>query len=48
MENFLSTVTANEKEWMALGNLAQDARAYGWNSATVEAIRKGILLAFGG
>jgi hypothetical protein len=28
----------------ALGNLDQDARAYGWNAATVSAIRAGIKL----
>jgi len=47
VENFLSSMDGLT-EMEAVGNLYQDARLYGWNGPTVDAIRKGIQLAAGG
>ncbi len=41
VENFLGTLHDMTTE-DALMNLAMDARSYGWNAATVRAIRLGI------
>lgn len=45
VENFLMTLTANEDSSTAYTNLSLDARLYNWNSATVNAIARGIELA---
>jgi hypothetical protein len=47
VKNFLWTVSANPDKESALANLKSDARAYGWNDETTEAIRIGILAQFG-
>jgi len=44
VSNFLSTMGGQTYE-DACGNLEMDAHMYKWNSATVAAIRAGILLA---
>lgn len=44
VENFLSSMEGLTR-MQALGNLYLDAGLYGWNAATVAAIRKGIELA---
>lgn len=44
VENFLSSMGGLTRD-EALGNLYLDAGLYRWNSATIEAIRKGIMLA---
>jgi len=43
--NFLMTVQYNETIDAALENLRSDAASYGWNAATIKAIRAGIHLA---
>jgi hypothetical protein len=43
VENFLATM--GDDAMGASMNVAQDARSYKWNAATVKAIRDGILLA---
>lgn len=48
VENFLGTVTANPNKDAAVGNAFADAKAYGWNRATLQAILTGIDLAFFG
>jgi hypothetical protein len=45
VENFLMTLTVNEDSSTAYANLSMDARLYNWNSATVNAIARGIELA---
>jgi hypothetical protein len=45
VENFLMTVQYNETLDAALENLMRDAASYGWNAATIKAIRAGIHLA---
>ena len=40
VENFLMSLSGNR--WADEMNLSADAESYGWNTATVEAIRKGI------
>jgi len=45
VENFLMTVHHNTAVHTALYNLAMDAKLYGWNRATVNAILAGIKLA---
>ncbi len=45
VENFLMTVHHNTAVHAALYNLAMDAKLYGWNRATVNAILAGIKLA---
>jgi len=47
VKNFLWTVSANPNKESALANLKLDARAYGWNDETTEAIRMGIIEQFG-
>lgn len=46
VENFLMTVNNNPTQHDALLNLDMDARLYGWNHETVEAICYGIFRAF--
>lgn len=45
VENFLGTNTSNPDAFAARSNLYMDAGLYKWNSATVNAILKGIDLA---
>jgi len=45
VENFLMTVHHNTAVHAALYNLVMDAKLYGWNRATVNAILAGIKLA---
>ncbi|HID71577.1 MAG TPA: hypothetical protein EYP29_02385 [Thermoplasmata archaeon] len=47
VENFLFSM-ADLSEREALYNLVLDARFYGWNLATIKAIKDGIKLASGG
>jgi hypothetical protein len=44
VENFLASLPTEgeEAEWNAYLNLAKDTGLYGWNSATIKAIKKGI------
>ena len=42
VENFLLTVHHNTSVMFAKQNLVMDAKLYKWNSATVDAIKKGI------
>lgn len=42
VENFLGTISTDEPMREHMGNLAMDARSYGWNYATQSAIRRGI------
>lgn len=44
--NFLWSVGENETADIAYANLSRDVRAYGWNTATVNAIRAGIKIHF--
>lgn len=46
VQNFLSSLDGTNLA-CALGNLSMDARLYKWNSATVGAIRAGIMKKFG-
>ena len=46
VENFLGSL-ADMSSPLAMANLSLDARWYGWNKATVWAIRDGITLAEG-
>lgn len=53
VENFLSSLPLDEHgpygaRGNAEANLSSDAQAYGWNSATVRAIRDGINQIFSG
>jgi hypothetical protein len=48
VENFLGTLYAPAGRAGSLRNLYDDAASYKWNSATIEAIRAGVKLAFGG
>lgn len=48
VRNFLGTVGANANAMFAYANLDSDARSYGWNAATVNAIRTGIREHFNG
>jgi hypothetical protein len=43
VENFLMSVDANPDIRTALLNLQSDSVSYGWNAATVNAIRQGIV-----
>jgi hypothetical protein len=47
VENFLATLEESTRE-EALANLDTDAKLYKWNAPTVNAIRRGITLAFKG
>lgn len=52
VENFLASINLEEHlpygaRGNADANLSSDARAYGWNSATVKAIRDGLRQIFG-
>lgn len=47
VENFLGSISGSGMaEWEHLVNLAADARVYGWNAATVKAIRVGLALIY--
>lgn len=46
VENFLCSLSSEDTAMGASINLGSDARAYGWNAATVAAIKKGIKLFF--
>jgi len=48
VENFLMSLDLALPMSVQLANLALDARLYGWNSATIEAIRQGIAEAYQG
>ena len=48
VENFLGTLDERAGLYGNRQNLYADARSYGWNAATFEAIRQGIGLAFRG
>jgi uncharacterized NAD-dependent epimerase/dehydratase family protein len=45
VKNFLGSLGTQSKR-VALANLEQDARAYGWNARTIAAIRTGIVESF--
>lgn len=45
VENFLMSMTNNESEKLARGNLFLDAQMYKWNGKTIKAISDGIKLA---
>jgi len=47
VENFLGSLYEPAGYAGSIRNLYEDARVYKWNEATVNAIRKGINLAFG-
>lgn len=42
VENFLMTVGSNDNPIYARLNLDMDARLYGWNKETINAIKEGI------
>ena len=44
VENFLITVDHNIDKMSAELNLEMDAKSYGWNQATISAIKEGIRL----
>ncbi len=48
VENFLGTIDSMDGLGAVLCNMRADARSYNWNALTVEAIRRGIELLFGG
>ena len=46
VRNFLATLGYAGNESRELANLYADAASYGWNAATIAAIRRGIELAY--
>jgi len=46
VENFLGTINSEMTEGDCYANLSLDTKLYEWNSATVNAIRRGINLLF--
>ena len=48
VENFLGSLDPSMDQWQHEANLAMDASAYKWNTATQRAIRHGIKLAYKG
>ena len=47
VRNFLGTLGYARSESRELANLYADATSYGWNAATIAAIRRGIELVYG-
>lgn len=45
VKNFLFTLGNNDSAYNATMNLHMDARSYGWNAQTINAIKAGITLA---
>lgn len=46
VENFLESLGSAGSKSKEIANLHDDAREYGWNAATVKAIKEGIELAY--
>ncbi len=46
VEDFISSLDVSMPQWFHLKNLNDDAVAYGWGKATIDAIKMGIKLAY--